>query len=259
MNLPWFFHHLLARSFTWQRWVSKRLTCLRPKPWYPWKSPWKKSYNQELLIRKALLKQWSFWKAIYIIVFGLSFLYTLGTRDICVETFQGLFNPETNREARILILENIFCWSSAPKAAKGQWTSDLVNGLVLSQWPYFLWTKISRPKLVALNPQPFRFFHFGGQKPEWCCTWPVSTSCCWENLILKDYLLGENDDEHHSKKGWRETPSSFESPTQKWCFSKTANVNISWNKNFSHPSETRPLCWQGHSLAPHLGSRKSPW
>lgn len=57
-----FFHHLLARSFTSQGWVSKRLTYLRPKPWYLWKSSWKKLSNQELLIRKALLKQWSFLK-----------------------------------------------------------------------------------------------------------------------------------------------------------------------------------------------------
>lgn len=157
----------------------------------------------------------------------MSFPYTMGTADICVETFQGLFNPETNRDARILILEKIFCWSSAPKTTKGQWTSDLVNGLVLSQWPCFLWTKVSHWKLVPLNPQRFRFFHVGGQKPEWCCTWPVSTSCPWENLISKDYLVGENDDEQPLKKRVEGKSYHFLKATQKWRFSKTANINIS--------------------------------
>lgn len=156
----------------------------------------------------------------------MSFSYTMGTADICVETFQGLFNPETNSDARILILEKIFCWSSAPKTTKGQWTSDLVNGLVLSQWPCFLWTKVSHWKLVPLNPQRFRFFHVGGQKPEWCCTWPVSTSCPWENLISKDYLVGENDDEHHSKNRLKENPIIFWKPPKNDVFRKQPTLTF---------------------------------
>lgn len=177
----------------------------------------------------------------------------MGTPDICVETFQGLFNPETNREARILILEKIFCWSSAPKTTKGQWTSDLVNGLILSQWPCFLWTKVSHWKLVPLNPQRFRFFHFGGSK----------TRVVLYMTSFYKLSLGKPNYQGLScggkwwwtplKKRVEEKSQHFLKATQKWRFSKTANINI------SPVSETGPLCWQGHTLAPHLGSRTNPW